>query len=110
MVRFPRSLGGLGTNNYHSVPVSSFDDAASTAAYFGGSISLLDVAASTVHSFACRPRSLHGVGLGYLCIVVCPHFLSSASFRAYIGAARQGLARFELPVIGHLADRWVSEE
>ncbi|CAL1695861.1 unnamed protein product [Somion occarium] len=32
------------------------------------------------------------------------------AWRAYIDAAHNGLARFQLPGIGPLADRWVSEE
>lgn len=31
-------------------------------------------------------------------------------FRAYVGAASQGLSRYELPGIGPMAARWVSEE
>ncbi|PCH33630.1 hypothetical protein WOLCODRAFT_135230 [Wolfiporia cocos MD-104 SS10] len=31
-------------------------------------------------------------------------------WRAYIDAARNGLVRFQIPFIGPLADRWVSEE
>ncbi|KAF9822194.1 hypothetical protein IEO21_00188 [Rhodonia placenta] len=31
-------------------------------------------------------------------------------WQAYIDAARNGLARFQIPVIGPIADRWVSEE
>ncbi|KAI0078886.1 hypothetical protein K474DRAFT_1593117, partial [Panus rudis PR-1116 ss-1] len=32
------------------------------------------------------------------------------AWRAYIDAAQNGLSRFQLPVAGPLADRWVSEE
>jgi uncharacterized membrane protein len=36
--------------------------------------------------------------------------LMSSSYRAYIGASRHGLVRFQLPYIGPIAERWVSEE
>ena len=34
----------------------------------------------------------------------------SHRFQAYMGAARYGLSRFQLPFIGATADRWVTEE
>ncbi|KAH7930984.1 hypothetical protein BV22DRAFT_1027742 [Leucogyrophana mollusca] len=34
----------------------------------------------------------------------------SMSVRAYLGATHHALARYQLPVIGDLADRWVCEE
>lgn len=42
-----------------------------------------------------------------LCTVVILLFMA---WRAYIDAARNGLARFQLPIIGPSAERWVSEE
>ncbi|EIN13733.1 hypothetical protein PUNSTDRAFT_109915 [Punctularia strigosozonata HHB-11173 SS5] len=58
----------------------------------------------------------------FLSIVPFPSFLRtlftfvlvvSASYmavRAYIDAARNGLSRFELPLIGAMADQWVKDE
>lgn len=42
-----------------------------------------------------------------LCVVLPLLFMA---WRAYIDAVRNGLARFQLPVIGPLAERWVTEE
>ncbi|GBE78202.1 hypothetical protein SCP_0110850 [Sparassis crispa] len=41
-------------------------------------------------------------------LIVLP--LLYMTWRAYIDAARNGLTRFQVPGIGSLADRWVSEE
>ncbi|KIP11961.1 hypothetical protein PHLGIDRAFT_98665 [Phlebiopsis gigantea 11061_1 CR5-6] len=41
-----------------------------------------------------------------LVIIPCLYMI----YQAYMGAARYGLSRFQLPVIGPLADRWVTDE
>jgi uncharacterized membrane protein len=40
-------------------------------------------------------------------IVACQLYMA---FRAYIDASRNGLARFELPVVGHIASQWLTDE
>ncbi|KAE9411128.1 hypothetical protein BT96DRAFT_1011790 [Gymnopus androsaceus JB14] len=40
-------------------------------------------------------------------VLVCQLYMA---FRAYIDASRNGLARFELPVVGPLASRWLADE
>lgn len=52
--------------------------------------------------------ALDGVRLTYICgylTLTKPH-----RWQAYIGAARDGLSRFQIPRIGPIADKWVSEE
>ncbi|EKM61035.1 uncharacterized protein PHACADRAFT_247354 [Phanerochaete carnosa HHB-10118-sp] len=41
-------------------------------------------------------------------IVVVPSLYMT--WQAYTGAARYGLSRFQLPIVGAIADRWVTEE
>ncbi|ESK88889.1 hypothetical protein Moror_13251 [Moniliophthora roreri MCA 2997] len=41
-------------------------------------------------------------------IIICGQLYMA--FRAYIDATRNDLVRFQLPVVGLIADRWVSEE
>ncbi|GJE86107.1 hypothetical protein PsYK624_021870 [Phanerochaete sordida] len=42
----------------------------------------------------------------FLVVIPCLYM----AWQAYMGAARYGLSRFQLPVIGAIADRWVTEE
>lgn len=37
-------------------------------------------------------------------------FLSKRRFRAYIDASRNGLVRYQLPLVGAIADQWLEEE
>lgn len=66
------------------------------------------LAAHTLHLRAHHTTGVHDVRMLAVCRSLWAEMISS--WRAFTDAARHGLARFHLPGIGPLADRWVSEE
>jgi hypothetical protein len=62
------------------------------------------------HDLHYPARCIHGVSLSHTCIADLHPHLPHCRFRAFIDASRNGLARFQLPVIGQWADAWVFEE
>jgi len=66
------------------------------------------VGAIIPHHYIRTFRALHGVSV-IRTADLSPKFMTS-SVRAYLGASREGLARYHFPRIGLIAERWVFEE
>ena len=92
---------------FHSVPIGPADNSTCAGADSCVPTPLSRCASDYIHLHSHTTVAVHGVS-SIVSFHTCTNHIHR--FRAYIGAAQQGLTRFELPVIGPLANRWVSEE
>ncbi|KAJ3539446.1 hypothetical protein NM688_g6359 [Phlebia brevispora] len=94
---------------YHSLPVGSANDSAAVTADIGVPNAISHLPTGDIHPLPDNTCIIYGVSSTFSSVGSLAYYLFPR-FRAYVGAASYGLTRFQFPVIGPLADRWVSEE
>jgi hypothetical protein len=98
------------SRSFPSLSVSTLDYSASVTSNISIDYPVSFAVTDIVHACPHRASGLHGVSSPLLVPASLSSETTLARFRAYVDASRNGLARFELPIIGALANQWVQDE